>query len=340
VKASVKPGRANQGLAPPRARSSIVVASGEGGRLDSYLVRVLPGLTRRAIQRHFARGRIEVNGRTAHKGQRIEAGDRIDFSSEILIRPDDLRAEPRLPVRVLFEDADCVAVDKPPGMPVVALDGGDSGTLANSLVGRFPETRAAGRSPLEAGSVHRLDNATSGVVLVARHRRAYEQLRRQFAERRVTREYWAIVEGDCAAAGRIERPIAHAPGRAERMCVCSTPARARQLRARPAFTAYRPRERLRSATLVEISISTGVRHQIRVHLASIGHPIAGDVLYGAAAVSAGRPLLHARRLGFVPPSRARPLSVTAPLPRDFRSALSRLRRGVGGRRSGMSFAAG
>jgi 23S rRNA pseudouridine1911/1915/1917 synthase len=296
----------------------------EGGRLDSYLLRSLPGMSRRMIRRRIDEGRIEVNGRPARKGQHVFPGDVIRFPGALLSRRANLRPQPDLRVKVLLEDPDCLALDKPAGMATVALDADDTDTLANFLVARFPETAAAGRSPLEAGLVHRLDHGTSGVVLAARNREAYDRLRRQFTDRRVYKEYWAIVRGDCATARRIQAPIGNVPGHPDRMRVLARAARGRKQR--EALTEVKPRERFGNATLLEIVIETGVRHQIRVHVASIGHPVVGDDLYGGeGAASADRPLLHARRVRFRHPRTGAPISVVAPPPADFRSAVAHLR---------------
>lgn len=308
-------------------RSPIVVSQNEAGRLDSYLGGALPQLGRRAIRRHIEQGHVRVNGRVARKGQQVVAGDVIRLSRELLRRPSELRPQPDLAVRVVLEDPDCIVVDKPAGMPAVALDASDTGTLANFLVGRYPETRTAGRSPLEGGLVHRLDNGTSGLLLAARSREVYGRFRRQFAEQAVSKQYWAIVEGDVAAPGRMERPIAHLRRRSTRMQVSTESAGAGGRHGgRAAVTSYRPRERFGAATLLEVVIETGVRHQIRAHLAAMGHPVVGDSLYGASgAPDAARPLLHARRFGFHHPRTGVTVFVVAPPPADFRSALARLR---------------
>jgi 23S rRNA pseudouridine1911/1915/1917 synthase len=304
------------------------VEPGECGRLDSYLFRLpLTGLSRRTIQRHLDSGLIAVNGRAARKGQQVVPGDLIRFPLSLLKPNAALRGQPALPVKVLFADDDCLALDKPAGMASVALAADDTGTLANFLVAHFPETATAGSSPLESGLVHRLDQGTSGVVLAARNRDSWEHLRRQFADRRVFKEYWAIVMGDCSESRRIETPIGPVAGHAERMQVAIGRARKRAQPPRPALTEIRPRQRLGAATLLEVVIETGVRHQIRVHLASIGHPVIGDDLYGGGhRVSPARPLLHARRVRFRHPRTGATITVVAPPPPDFRAALARFRK--------------
>ena len=304
-----------------------LVGAGEGGRLDSYLCRSpLSRLSRRTIQRHVAQGRIAVNGRLARKGQQVSPGDVIRFPRSLLESRFVLHAQPELRVKVLFDDTDLVALDKPAGMASVALDADDTDTLANFLVAHFPETAAAGRSPLESGLVHRLDNGTSGVILAARNRDAYDHLRRQFTDRRVFKEYCAIVVGDCGEPRRIEAPIGPVAGHPDRMQVAPSRGRKREPPPRPALTEIRPRERFGGATLLDVVIETGVRHQIRVHLASIGHPVVGDELYGGGhAAGSGRPLLHARSVRFRHPTTGATITIVAPPPPDFRAALARFR---------------
>jgi 23S rRNA pseudouridine1911/1915/1917 synthase len=205
----------------------------------------------------------------------------------------------------------------------------DHGTVANFLIARYPEMRAVGDSPGDAGLVHRLDNETSGVLLAARTAEAHRFLRRQFREQRTTKEYLALVVGNLGESGRVDTPIAHQPRRPRRMCVCPDKAQALAYGARPAVTRYRPIEKFGSATLVEVGIETGVRHQIRVHLASIGHPVLGDPTYGGHPTpqepTAPRTMLHACRLRFRHPLTGRLLTVDAPLPADFRAVFEGLR---------------
>jgi 23S rRNA pseudouridine1911/1915/1917 synthase len=307
------------------------VGPGEGGRLDSYLAgSPLGGLSRRMIQRHVEAGRIAVNGRAARKGQLVSPGDVIRFPRSLLERRAGLRAQPDLDVKTIYEDADCLALDKPAGMASVALAADDTGTLANFLAARFPETATAGPSPLESGLVHRLDHGTSGVILAARNREAYDHLRRQFTGRRVFKEYWAVVVGECSEPRRIETPISPVPGHPDRMQIAASRGRKRELPSHPALTEIHPRERLDGATFLQVVIETGVRHQIRVHLASIGHPVVGDELYGGGhPASPARPLLHARRVRFRHTRTGARITVVAPPPQDFLAALWRLRQVAG-----------
>lgn len=239
---------------------------------------------------------------------------------------------------ILFSDDCLLAIDKPAGMPSVATAGGDPCTVAAWLLARFPEQARVGeRGREEAGLVQRLDNDTSGILLAARTAEAYEDLRRQFGEGRIEKEYTALVVGDPPNEGVIESPIAHHPRKKKKMVVCSSDQEARDRKARPARTVWRVMERfdlcdgtLRRTpyALLVVTIATGVRHQIRAHLASIGFPIAGDRLYQNAkarmmdALEAPRQLLHASRIAFVHPARKTAEGCTSPLPEDFQAALA------------------
>jgi 23S rRNA pseudouridine1911/1915/1917 synthase len=213
---------------------------------------------------------------------------------------------------VLYEDEDLVAVDKPAGMVVHAGAGVHSGTLVNALLHRFAALSGVG-GPLRPGIVHRLDRHTSGVLLVAKNDAAHQQLAAQFSGRRVEKVYLALVHGRVAPeSGRIERPIARDPVHRTRMT-------ARLASGRAAWSEYRVLRRFARFTFLEVRIGTGRTHQIRVHLASIGHPVAGDALYGAPARIEGVPplgryFLHAHRIRFRLPSTGEELVVEAPLP--------------------------
>jgi 23S rRNA pseudouridine1911/1915/1917 synthase len=245
---------------------------------------------------------------------------------ETLFQGAALRPNPVLAVPVLYEDGALVAIDKPPGMPSHALRAHESDTAANFLLAHDAKLATVGKSPLEPGIVHRLDTDTSGVLLAARTAAAYHALRRQFSSHQVTKEYFAVVHGDVASAGEVRTPIGRDGRDRRRMRVCATAGRASA--ARPALTSYRPVERFGTHTLLAVKIRTGVMHQIRVHLASIGHPVAGDRLYGPHAVPGepARHMLHASRLGFTHPVTGRSLRVSSPLPADFAEFLETLRR--------------
>jgi 23S rRNA pseudouridine1911/1915/1917 synthase len=294
-----------------------------GHRLDQALHKQFPEFSRARLQDWIKRGRILVNGAPARASHNVREGDRIDVEPAEL---PPLRAEPEaIPLRVLYEDPDFVAIDKPAGMVVHAGAGVHTGTLVNALLGRFQPLSALG-GDLRPGIVHRLDRFTSGVILVAKNDAAHRALAALFAGRQVQKTYLALVHGNVTPdSGRIEKPIARDPRRRTRMT-------ARLSHGRPAWTEYRVLRRFAGGpgfTLLEVRIGTGRTHQIRVHLSSIGHPVAGDRLYGAPAKneshpSGGRFFLHAHRIRFQHPSTGQPLEIESPLPGDLRRWMEEL----------------
>jgi 23S rRNA pseudouridine1911/1915/1917 synthase len=260
---------------------------------------------------------VVVNGVADARGQALRPGDVVC----VYLAPlnCDLAPQPELRLPILYLDEAVIAVDKPAGMPAVALRASDRDTVANGLLGRYPELRGVGGSAFEVGLVHRLDTPTSGVLLAARTTPTWQQLRAQFRAHRVDKLYLAVVAGDVPRSGTIEIPIAHHPDRPRQMCACEDRRRAEPLHARAARTRYRPLRRNGAATLVAVRIRTGVRHQVRVHLAAIGHPLLGDALYADARTAgvAPRLLLHAVRLGFTHPLNGRRIVVRSPLPDGF-----------------------
>lgn len=299
--------------------TELAVPQGPPLRLDVFLARSLPLASRQAARDLIGRSFVTINGKPAAKGHLVHPHDvvRISGPAEEAV---DLTPEPDLPVALLFEDDAIVAVDKPPGMPSVALDASDRGTVSNFLIARHPELALAGPNPREAGLVHRLDTATSGVLLACRTADAYRALRAQFRDGTVEKDYLALVVGDVRAEGTVDVPIAHLPRHPRRMLACAAEARAVALGARPASTAYRPIARVAANTLLAVRIRTGVRHQIRVHLASIGHPIVGETLYGRNRAETEEPqrlMLHALRISFRHPSTGRRIAIEASIPPEL-----------------------
>ncbi|MGH9721899.1 MAG: RluA family pseudouridine synthase [Bryobacteraceae bacterium] len=283
-----------------------------GLRLDHFLQKRLPEFSRARLQEWIKSGLVTVNGKAAKVSQPLREGDAIAVIPAPL---EPLRATPEdIPLDVLYEDADVAAINKPSGMVVHAGAGVRAGTLVNALVHRFGALSTAG-GELRPGIVHRLDRETSGVILVAKSDAAHQSLARQFASRRVEKHYVALVHGVVKKdGGRIDRPIARDPVRRVRMTT-------RLDSGRPAWTEYRVRHRYGAFTLLDVRIGTGRTHQIRVHLASIGHPVVGDRLYGAPAATLGRNFLHAARIRFESPSGGHPVEVDAPLPKELQDWL-------------------
>jgi 23S rRNA pseudouridine1911/1915/1917 synthase len=280
-------------------------------RLDALVHAALPGFSRRLVHRLIAAGDVRVNGRRAAKGARVRPGDVVTLPA----LPAALAPEPELAVRVVHEDEALVAVEKPGGMPGHALDPRERGTAAAFLVGRYPEMAGVG-DPLAPGLAHRLDIGTSGLLLAARTAAAHAAVRTALRARAVEKRYLAVVEGaaDALHGRQIRVPLAHDPRDRRRMTVAGGTARAWP--AESAVAVVRPTA---ARTLVEVTIRTGVTHQVRAHLAHLGHPVVGDVLYGArpAELPAGRHALHAAGLALAHPVRGTPLTLASPLPDDL-----------------------
>ncbi len=274
-----------------------------GKRLDLCLLARFPDQSRARLQDWIRNGRVRVNGAASKPASLLHGGEMIEVEPTA---PPPLRATAEaLPIEVLYEDDDVVVVNKAAGMSVHPGAGRGSGTLVNALLHHFSRLSGVGGED-RPGIVHRLDKDTSGVLVVARNDQAHRNLAAQFAGRKVEKTYIALVEGNVARdSGRIEKPIARDPVRRVRMT-------ARLASGRHAVTEYRVLRRYRDFTLLEVRIGTGRTHQIRVHLSSIGHPVAGDRLYGARTAGE-RFFLHARRIVFRQPSTGARVEIEAPL---------------------------
>jgi 23S rRNA pseudouridine1911/1915/1917 synthase len=284
-----------------------------GRRLDLFLQQRFPEYSRSRLQGWIKAGRVLVNGSAERASHLLRDGDSIDVEPAPLT---PLAATPEdIPLAVLYEDDDVVAINKPAGMVVHAGAGVHSGTLVNALLARFGSLSTEA-GDLRPGIVHRLDRYTSGAMLVAKTDAAHRNLAEQFSSRKIRKIYLALVHGAVKAErGRIETPISRDPIRRTRMT-------ARLAHGRAAWSEYRVLRRFDRFTLLEVLIGTGRTHQIRVHLSSIGHPVVGDRLYGAPAEVAGRPplgrfFLHAASIRFAQPRTGELIEVSAPLPAEL-----------------------
>jgi 23S rRNA pseudouridine1911/1915/1917 synthase len=304
------------------ATSHWTVASEEDGvRLDVFLARHLSSFSRRERATLIARQQVLLNGRPAVKSATVRANDRVSVRTSFALAP-----QPDLPVHLVYADDILVVVSKPSGMPSLALRHTDSGTVANFLLAHFPETVTAGSRELEAGLVHRLDTDTSGLLIAARTPFAHESLRRQFHNHQVKKEYIALVEGIVPTAGKIAVPLT-ATGKRGQHVRLATPPNGQQ-----ALTLYTPVDQLPKHTLLRVTLVTGARHQIRVHLATIQHPIVGESRYGGRARQVAQRLcLHAETLVFTHPQTGESLRFTSPVPEDFSLVLQRLREEANGK---------
>jgi 23S rRNA pseudouridine1911/1915/1917 synthase len=303
----------------------IVGESDAGERLDRALAD-LSGVTRSQVRRWIEAGRVRVAGAPARASQRVAAGDLVEAEPPDP-PPSPIAPEP-IPLAILYEDEDLIAIDKPAGLVVHPAPGHASGTLVNALLhhcGRLSEIGGA----LRPGIVHRLDRGTSGVLVAAKHDAAHRALATQFHDHTVEREYRALVRGlPAAESGRIDRPLGRHPRDRKRMSIAARGS------VREARTAWRVLRRFPASerTLVAVLPETGRTHQIRVHLASAGLPVLGDPVYGRAArhpggpAAPGRPALHAGVLGIAHPRTGERMRFEAPLAADLAELLAALER--------------
>jgi len=231
-------------------------------------------------------------------------------------------------VIIVYEDAELILLDKPAGLPTHGFSARDVDTLANFIVARWPELASVGSSRWEPGLLNRLDTETSGLVLVGKNQTAFKHLREQFRCRRVIKKYIALVWGKAAPSGSISLALAHDPSDKSRMQVVNEFGSDRpRRRSWHALTRFRKLASSGDMSLLEVTMETGVTHQIRVHLAATGHPIFGDSLYASehAPTDLGRHFLHASRLEFAHPENGRSMIVESPLPAELSSFLERMK---------------
>jgi 23S rRNA pseudouridine1911/1915/1917 synthase len=320
-------------------REFTVPADAAGQRLDVVLTAQLGDVSRSRVQMLIEQGEVRVDGAAAKPRLKLRGGERIEVIGDP--HPAPLKAEAEaIPLDVVYEDSDLAVVDKPAGMMVHAGSGQTDearsrGTLVNALLHRFRQLSTTG-GELRPGIVHRLDKATSGLIVIAKNDRAHAALGAMFAGRKVHKTYVALVHGHVARSrGSINAAIARDPVRRTRMATNEN--------GRAAVSHYEVVERsvtpFGKFTLVRVRIETGRTHQIRVHMASIGHPVVGDTLYGGAGqltragakgktepdrIRLNRNFLHAFRLEFAHPLDGKPLELEAPLPGEFVDLLRRL----------------
>ena len=291
-----------------------------GIRLDAALLSQFPTSTRAFCRAACAGGEVTVNGRPAIKGQRLRGGENVQVRRLAEASDNRVAPNPSVHVQCLFEDEALLAFDKPPAQPVQPLTYRETGTLMNGVVARWPDVRDVGDQPLMAGALHRIDADTSGLVLVARTPAAFDALRAQFAAQTVKKTYLALVEGAVAVGGTLENDLVHDPTLPFCRMIDVRRARAR-VRAAPlhAVTQFTPIGRTscgnEERTLLEVTIYTGVTHQIRAQLAFAGLHIVNDRLYGAFAVEGlvGH-YLHALAASFRHPVSGDDMEIRTPYP--------------------------
>jgi len=295
-----------------------LVADRGGERLDVFVARRLPELSRSHAHRLISEGLVTADGRQLKPSDRLVAGASVSVTIPTPVPAGDLVAE-SIPVTVIFQDFDLMVVDKPAGLTVHPAPGHPSGTLVNALLAITPDLKGISGT-LRPGIVHRLDKDTSGLIVVAKNDRAMRALQRQLKDREMHKTYLALVHGvPKPAHGVIEAPIGRHPKNRKKMAVVAN--------GRESETRYRVREEIAGGkyALLEVEPVTGRTHQIRVHMAAIGHPIVADAVYGKRSDVLDRQFLHAWKLAFAMPLGGREVEFESPLPVDLREALERLR---------------
>ncbi len=293
------------------SREYSFTADAAGARLDKFVGERCPELSRTHAQKLIAAGLVTVNGRPARASLKLEPGDAVAVT--VPPEPPAGLAPEAIPLKIIYEDADLLVVDKPAGLTVHPAPGHPGHTLANAVLAYLPSLTANGDA-LRAGIVHRLDKDTSGLILVAKNRVAQANLAEQFKARTVAKSYLVLVKRKLTPeSGAIEAAIGRDPRHRQQMAVVA--------RGRAARTAYRVIRYVGGYTLLEIKPETGRTHQIRVHLAAIGFPVVGDATYGVPSPHLARQFLHASKIGFRLPSTGEWVEFESPLPEDLERAL-------------------
>ena len=297
-------------------RTLVVEVSEAGTRLDRWLASRDAALGRRRAKDLCDAGCVWVDGRRAGKSLPLAAGATVCFPSST---PREAAPNSDLYLDIRYESEHCAVVHKIAGQPTAPLDGLERGTLANAVLANFPALRGVGTNPLEPGLIHRLDNGTSGLLILAKTQPAFEVLKRALALGEIEKEYVAVVhDRGLPDTGIIDTPLAPSPHNARRVVV----ARLGSRHSRPAGTAFTVTARHGDLAMVSVEAKRALRHQIRAHFASIGCPLVNDEPYGGERVTRlapGRHALHARRVAWVGNPPILGFDVTSPLPEDLRS---------------------
>jgi 23S rRNA pseudouridine1911/1915/1917 synthase len=312
----------------PTVRELVVPESLDGARLDKAIAELLPELSRARAKRAIDMGAVRVNGRRLPKGGTVSSKDvlRVDVTQ---VADAPAVGAPGAPLKVVLETAQVLVVDKPAGQPTAPLRPGETGTLINAILGRYPELVPdsvhgfIGHSPREPGIIHRLDTETSGAVVVARKAEVFDALKAALKESRLDKRYLLVCpEQSLPEEGTIDFPIANHPKDQRRVYVCVHPRDVMRYEPRAATTRYRVVSRSGTRALVEVRVEKALRHQIRAHFAAIGHPLAGDELYGGSVIRAlGRHALHASSVSYAGGGGVDAFEAEIPLPKDIATLL-------------------
>lgn len=288
-------------------------------RIDRFLGSRLEQVSRSYIQKLVKDGAVLVNGKPVKSSYKVENGDRIRLEIPDAVEP-EIEAEP-MALDILYEDSDIILINKPKGMVVHPAAGHYSGTLVNGLMAHCKNELSGINGVMRPGIVHRIDMDTTGVLIVCKNDKAHNAIAEQLKVHSITRKYYAIVHGVLKAdTGTVNAPIGRHPVDRKKMSI-------NEKNGKEAVTHYRVLQRFRRFTFVECQLETGRTHQIRVHMASIGHPLLGDQVYGPAKVPFSGlkgQTLHAGVLGIIHPSTGEYMEFTAPLPAYFEAILKKL----------------
>ncbi len=292
----------------------------EAGRVDALIARAMPELSRAFVQKLLEDGRVTCRGKPVKKSFRPEPGDVLLID---IPEPEALEVTAEdIPLDVVFEDRDVIVVNKPKGLVVHPAPGHPDGTLVNALIAHCGDELSGINGVLRPGIVHRIDKDTSGLIIAAKNDAAHKCLAAQLADHTLSRTYECIVVGTLRDdAGTVNAPIGRHPTDRKKMCVT-------EKNSKPAVTHWRVLERFDGFTLVECRLETGRTHQIRVHMAYIGHPILGDTVYGAKKPVPGLEgqCLHAKKLRFIHPTTKESVELECPMPAYFEKTLEKLRK--------------
>lgn len=291
----------------------------EGIRLDRYLAEQIPDLTRSYLQKLLKENLAEVNGKSVKANYKVKKGDQISLELPEVQEPEAFPED--IPLDILYEDDDVLLVNKPKGMVVHPAAGHLSGTLVNGVLYHCRGQLSGINGVLRPGIVHRIDRDTTGVLVVCKNDRAHQSLAAQLKEHSITRKYRAIVLGSLKKDGTVNAPVGRHPVDRKKMAV-------NRKNGKEAVTHYHVLEELKGYTYIECQLETGRTHQIRVHMASIGHPLLGDSVYGPSRCpfSLEGQCLHAMVLGFLHPSTGVYMEFEAPLPEYFEKLLQKLQK--------------
>ena len=301
----------------------VVTSELDGARLDKALVTLLPNASRAKVKRAIDEGQVRVNGRRAAKGTAIATGDEIRVESDDLEQTGACVPTPDAPLDVRFESSKVLVVFKPAKMPTAPIRAGETGTLANALVGHYPQLAGVGYGEREPGLLHRLDNDTSGLLVVAKDAESFATLRAAMEAGEVDKHYLLVLQSaDLLESGTISFPLANHPKDQKRVLACIHPRDVMRNAPRPATTEYKVVKTVGPRALVRASAGMALRHQIRAHFAAIDHPLLGDVLYGGIPANGlDRHALHAERLRHTNADPELTFDVSAELPADMQALL-------------------